>query len=365
MAAHQVDVVIPHFRGSERLLKCLETVYKTTYDDFRVLLVDNGSSDGSCEEAERRFPQLEIIRLKENLGFAGGCNTGVRESDRELVALLNDDTEVEPDWLDNLVETLLADEKTAVVQPKLHWIKDRKRFDYAGGVGGLIDVFGYPFCFGRIFETKEIDNGQYDWVRDIFWASGSACLFRRELYLAAGGLDENFFAHQEEIDLNWRLQLMGYNIKAAPASVVYHYGGGTLSEASFRKKYLNHRNSIMMLLKNYEFKTLLWVLPIRLTLEAAAMVLAVKQRDIKRIGAIIGAVIWNSFNLPTLLKERKRIKSIRRRPDSEITKRMYTGTAALQYYLFSKRTYYQLVQAREKVPLAEGKIHSKLNGWSG
>ena len=343
MSSPPVDVVIPHYKGSERLLKCLETLYKTDYDDLRIIIVDNGSTDNSVEKAVIEFPDTLIVKKKENLGFAGGCNAGVFESDREFTALLNDDTEVDTDWLKNMMEVMLSDPKIAVVQPKLLRIQQRDQFDYAGGVGGMIDVFGYPFCFGRLFETRETDNGQYDGVSDIFWASGSASLFRREFYLAAGGLDEKFFDHQEEIDLNWRLQLMGYKIKAAPKAIVYHYGGGTLSEATFRKKYLNHRNSLMMLGKNYELKTLIWVIPVRFCLEAASMILAVKQGDFKRIAAVIGSAFWNFFHLPVIRWERKRMKTLRKVPDSEIIKRMFAGTVALQYYLFGKKTYTQLV----------------------
>lgn len=348
MSLPAVDVIIPHYKGREKLFKCLESLFKTNYEDFRVLIVDNGSTDGSVKEAVEKFPQAKVVRLKENLGFAGGCNAGVLESDKEFTALLNDDTEVEPDWLKNLVQVILSDDKIAAVQPKLLRIQDKKQFDYAGGVGGMIDIFGYPFCFGRLFETREYDEGQYDHVTDIFWASGSASLFRREIYLAAGGLDEKFFAHQEEIDLNWRLQLMGYKIKAAPSAVVYHYGGGTLSEASFRKKYLNHRNSLMMLGKNYELKTLIWVMPVRFCLEAASIILAVRQGDIKRIVAIIGAAFWNFFHLLVIRWERKRIKTLRKVSDNEIIIRMFTGTVALQYYLFGKKTYNQLINDNNK-----------------
>jgi len=347
MRAQPVDVVIPHYRGSEKLLRCLETLFETDYENMQVLLVDNGSTDGSTEEAEKKFSRIKVLRQHENLGFAGGCNAGVRASSAEFVALLNDDTEVEPGWLKAMLEVMQTDDKVAAVQPRLHWIKNREQFDYAGAMGGLIDIFGYPFCYGRMFETREIDEGQYDWVENIFWASGSACLFRRKPYLESGGLDEKFFAHQEEIDLNWRLQLMGYRIKSAPAALVYHYAGGTLSEESLKKKYLNHRNSIMMLVKNYQLRTLLWILPVRLMLEAAAAILAVRQRDIRRISAIIGAAVWNFVYFPVMLWERKRIKMLRKVPDRVIMNNMYKGMVALQYYIFGKKTWHQLMGSLE------------------
>ena len=323
------------------------------------MVVDNGCRDESVERAIELFPRIQVLKLEENLGFAGGCNAGVNLSDREYVALLNDDTEVEPDWLQKLVEKISGAEDVAVVQPKLRWIKDKGKFDYAGGMGGMMDVFGYPFCYGRVFETIEEDKGQYDWVEDIFWASGSASLFRRDLYVAAGGLDERFFAHQEEIDLNWRLQLMGYKIKAVPLAVVYHYAGATLPAGNFRKKYFNHRNSILMLLKNFEWKNLLWILPLRIILELAASVLAVKQKDYRRIIAIFRGGLWNLWNIPCIFAERSWIKKHRKVSDAEILRRMYGGTVALQYYLYHKHTYFQLYPEKQsRVTSLESQVES-------
>lgn len=341
--AHQVDVIIPHYKGREKLLNCLESLFRTEYDDFKVILVDNGCVDESCDEAKKLFPEIEILKLEKNLGFAGGCNAGVRSGSGEFAALLNDDTEVQPDWLRRLVDAMVADEKVAAAQPKMRWILDKSKFDYAGAAGGMMDIFGFPFCYGRMFETIETDEGQYDWVREIFWASGSATLYRRKLFLEAGGLDERFFAHQEEIDLNWRYQLMGWKIIAVPQAVVYHYAGATLPAAGFKKKYLNHRNSIMMLVKNYRLRTLFLLLPLRLALEGCAMALAVKQGDFKRILAIIGAIGWNIYHLPILMLSKERANKLRRIGDREIMSRMYKGSVALQYYLFSKKNYFQLV----------------------
>lgn len=343
-----IDIIIPHYLGSDKFLKCLESLLRTDYTNFRVIVVDNNCQDDSVDEAVKRFPDIIVLHQEENKGFAGGCNAGVNFSKREFIVLLNDDTEVEPDWLKYLVDKALSDENIAVVQPKLRWIRDKAKFDYAGGMGGMIDIFGYPFCYGRVFETIETDEGQYDWVEDIFWASGTASLFRRELYMKAGGLDEKFFAHQEEIDLNWRLQLMGFKIKAVPQAVVYHYAGATLPPDNFDKKYFNHRNSILMLLKNFRGKNLLWILPIRIILELAASVLAVKQKDYRRIIAIFRAGFWNMVNLPCLLAERKWLKKQRKLPDSEMIARMFKGTVALSYYINRKKTVYELYPNMKK-----------------
>lgn len=332
-----VDIIIPHYKGSEKLLKCLDSLFSMDYENFRVIVVDNGCADDSVKEAASKFPQIIVLRLEKNLGFAGGCNAGVAYSDRDYIVLLNDDTEVDPGWLRPLVEKICSDTNIAVVQPKLRWILDKKKFDYAGAMGGLMDIYGYPFCYGRIFETIETDHGQYDRVDNIFWASGTASIFRRKLYLEAGGLDDSFFAHQEEIDLDWRLQLMGYMIKAEPRSIVYHYSGATLPPENFRKKYLNHRNSILMIIKNYELKNILWILPIRIGLELAAAGLAVKQRDYGRIFAIFSGGLWNLFNFPHLFASRRAVNKLRKVPDSEIFRRLYRGTIALHYYIGKKK----------------------------
>ncbi|MBC8277393.1 MAG: glycosyltransferase [FCB group bacterium] len=339
-----VDIIIPHFQGDDKFNRCLETLFETDFDGFRVIVVDNGCQDDSVAAAQQQFPDIEVLKLPENLGFAGGCNAGVNYSDSEFIVLLNDDTEVDPGWLTHLYDKMNSDENIAAVQPKLRWIKDKSKFDYAGGMGGLMDVFGYPFCYGRIFETIEVDEGQYDWVDKIFWASGTATMFRRKLYLEAGGLDERFFAHQEEIDLNWRLQLMGYSINAVPQSVVYHYAGATLPTKSIQKKYLNHRNSVLMILKNYQLSTLLWVLPIRLALELSASILAVKQKDYRRILAIFGGGFWNLFHLPALIGSRKMVRKLRVIKDSVVLKRLYPGTIALKYYLLGNKVTSSFIQ---------------------
>ena len=352
-----VDIIIPHLRGRKLLLKCLETLFRTDYPDYRVILVDNGVEDGSILAAKEMFSEIEVVKLEKNLGFAGGCNAGVRYSDRELIVLLNDDTEVEPDWLSILVEAVESDDKIAAVQPKIRWLVDRTKFDYAGAVGGMLDVFGFPFCYGRLFETQEVDRGQYDSVRDIFWASGSAMLVRRSLYVQAGCLDERYFAHQEEIDLNWRLQLMGYRVCAAPKAIIYHYAGGTLSAADFNKKYLNHRNSVLTLLKNYQLRNLLWVIPVRFVLEMMAAVLAVKQGDFRRVVAIFRAGFWNIIHLPALFRARKKVKSLRKIPDNVIKRRLFVGSVALQYYLHGKRYTSEIVPVPQEKQDSEVQIN--------
>ncbi len=337
--AERTAIIIPHCNGWELLERCLETLQASGDGDCRVHLVDNGSTDGSPERAKAKHPGIEIIRSERNLGFAGGCNLGIRSTAGEYVVLLNNDTEVEPGWLGHLVRAMDADPSLAAAQPKILWLRQRDTFDYSGGAGGLMDVFGYPFCRGRLFQTLEKDLGQYDHSPpDIFWASGSASIYRRSALEQAGLLDEDFFMHMEEIDLCWRLHLLGYRVAAVPGSVVYHLSGGSLPAGEFRKMYLNHRNSLLMLLKNYSPESLLWTWPSRMALEAMSLAKALSSGDWQWARAIVSAGCWISEHLVTIAGKRRQVQGMRRIGDREVTERMCRRSAALSYFLGNKRT---------------------------
>ena len=226
----------------------LPSVVAHTEGDAEVVVADNGSTDDSLQWLRLNYPDVRVIRLDRNYGFAGGYNRALREVASEYVLLLNSDVEVTAGWWQPLVEVLDTESDVAAVAPKLLADMERTKFEYAGASGGFIDYLGYPFCRGRILSNVEEDRGQYDNRRDIFWASGAAMCCRRELFESLGGFDEDFFAHMEEIDLQWRMQLAGWRIVVEPRSVVYHLGGGTLP-ASSRKIFLNHRNNLAMLFK--------------------------------------------------------------------------------------------------------------------
>jgi len=333
-----VTVIIPHFHGEAILRRCLAALQDTRHADYGVLLVDNGSQDGSVEAIRAGFPGVRILRSEINLGFAGGCNLGIRRSRSPLVFLLNDDAVVTPGWLGPLVSAMASDPKIAAVQPKLLSLQEPRRFDYAGGAGGEIDLFGYPFTRGRLFDHCETDRGQYDRPGSVFWASGAATLLRRSILDCVGLFDASFFAHMEEIDLNWRMQKAGFRIVSEPQSVVYHQAGGTLHQDSFRKMTLNHRNSLIMLLKNYDLQTLAWVLPLRLALEAMTFLgglLALKPRR----SAAVAAGIWGVIRNGSVIRRGRRLnrKSFIV-PDRILMRRMYRGSAALAYFLSRVRT---------------------------
>ena len=249
--AKRVAVIILNWNGEKLLREFLPSVVKNTNADLgRVVVVDNHSTDGSWGCLEQEFPDVERVLFEDNFGFAGGYNRAIEMIEAEYVVLLNSDVEGAPGWLEPLVAVLDRDERVAAVQPKILAYRDKNKFEYAGAAGGYIDYLGFPFCRGRVMDTTEQDYGQYDDEVDVFWATGASLCIRRDVYRVAGGLDEAFFAHMEEIDLCWRLKNGGYALKVVPSSVVYHLGGGSLPMNHPRKLFLNYRNNLLMLHKN-------------------------------------------------------------------------------------------------------------------
>lgn len=300
-------VVILNWNGEDWLAKFLPNVIKYS-NDAEIIIADNGSTDDSLSFLEKNFPTITIVQNKENLGFAGGYNKALNQIHAEYYVLLNSDVEVCENWLSPIVSLLDKDKTIAACQPKLLDFNKRSTFEYAGGSGGFIDNLGYPFCRGRIFEYLEEDSGQYNDAREVFWATG-ACLFvRADAFWEVGGFDADFFAHQEEIDLCWRLKNKGYKIMVEPKSEVFHVGGGTLDAASAFKTHLNFRNNLAMLFKNLALPSLLIVIPIRLLLDAVAAISFLKQKKgIADLFAIVKAHFAFYFAIPKLLAKRQKI----------------------------------------------------------
>jgi GT2 family glycosyltransferase len=270
MAEPRVAIVILNWNGRAYLEKFLPSVVASSYSNKEIIVADNGSTDDSRTFLIERFPQVRLIALNQNFGFSGGYNRAVKQVSAEYLILLNSDVEVTPGWIEPLIDLMVKDQTIGACQPKMLSYTDRSRFEYAGAAGGWLDSLGYPFARGRIFEHCETDHGQYDDAAPIFWASGAALLVRAELYAQSGGLDEYFFAHQEEIDFCWRLQLQGNRIYACPQSVVYHLGGGTLKRGDERKVFLNYRNNLVMLAKHLPRWQLVGKLPVRFALDNAS-----------------------------------------------------------------------------------------------
>ena len=245
-----VAIVILNWNGRDFLRRFLPSVLRTTYSHCRIVVADNASTDDSLQVLEQEFPTVERLVLLENYGFARGYNEAMRQVKADYYVLLNSDVEVTPGWIEPMVELLESNQRIAVCAPKLHAVHQPTHFEYAGGSGGWIDAYGYPFARGRVFDVVEEDSGQYDDAVPVWWATGAALMVRADLYHALGGLDSYFFAHQEEIDFCWRVQRAGWMVYVCPASLVYHVGGGALPKHNAHKTFLNFRNNLIMLAKN-------------------------------------------------------------------------------------------------------------------
>jgi GT2 family glycosyltransferase len=265
----KIAVVILNWNGAKLLEQFLPSVIQYSPEAV-IYIADNASTDDSIAIVKTKFPSVQIIKNKSNLGFAGGYNEGLKEVEADIYALVNSDIEVTEHWLQPILKTFINEPKTGIIQPKILDFKDKEYFEYAGAAGGFIDKYGYPFCRGRIFETIEKDNGQYDDDCEIFWASGACFFIRSEVYNTLNGFDADFFAHQEEIDLCWRAFNKGYQIKYNSKSVVYHVGGATLQQGNPRKTFLNFRNSLLMLVKNLPKSSLYSTLFVRMLLDGLA-----------------------------------------------------------------------------------------------
>ncbi|HEY6503128.1 MAG TPA: glycosyltransferase family 2 protein [Chitinophagaceae bacterium] len=263
MPLPKIAVVLLNWNGKHFLQQFLPSVLASTYSRYELIIVDNGSSDGSVKFIETYYPAIRIIRFDENLGFAKGYNEALKQVDADYYVLLNSDVEVTKTWLEPMVQLLESDLSIAACQPKLLSYNNKKLFEYAGAAGGWLDKYGYPFAKGRIFDICEEDHGQYDQSEPIFWASGAALFIRAKVFHDVKGFDEYFFAHQEEIDLCWRIQLAGHKIYSCPSSVIYHVGGGTLPRGNTKKTYLNFRNNKIMLSKNLPFSKKIWIMSAR------------------------------------------------------------------------------------------------------
>ena len=246
-----VSVVILNWNGRDMLAKYLPSVVKySSLPGVEIVVADNGSTDGSLDYLSENFPMVRQIILPENYGFAEGYNRALRQIDADYFVLLNSDVEVTADWLSPLYNYLEAHKEVVACQPKIRSVVNPEYFEHAGAAGGFLDKYAYPFCRGRIFSEVEKDEGQYDTVKEVFWATGACLFIRAKDYFDAGGLDGTFFAHMEEIDLCWRMLARGGRIYVVPQSVVYHVGGATLEKSNPKKTYLNFRNNLLMLHKN-------------------------------------------------------------------------------------------------------------------
>lgn len=287
----RLAIVILNWNGRGMLAKYLPVLIRCSSDiaGVSIVVADSNSNDGSAELMAESFPDIRFIPLDKNYGFAGGYDRALKQIEAEYYLLLNSDVEVTEGWLEPMLEYMDSHPETAACQPKLRDFKSPEKFEYAGAAGGYMDRLGYMFCRGRIFDCVEKDECQYDDVRNVFWATGAALMIRSDDFWKVGGLDDDFFAHQEEIDLCWRLRARNRQIVCIPQSVVFHVGGATLSKSNPFKTFLNFRNNLLMLYKNLPSDRLNRVMFVRFWLDMLAMMMFVAKLDFKDAGAVIRA----------------------------------------------------------------------------
>lgn len=300
----KIAVVILNWNGAELLQQFMPKMMAYS-QEAEIYVADNASTDDSILVLQKQFPEVKIIQNSGNFGFAKGYNEALKQVDAEIYALVNSDIEVTPNWLQPIIENFILEKDTAIIQPKILDFKNKEKFEYAGAAGGFIDAYGYPFCRGRIFDTIEEDNGQYNDAIKIFWASGACFFIRSEVYHSLKGFDESFFAHQEEIDLCWRAFNKKYTTKYNPNSIVYHVGGATLEQGNPQKTFLNFRNSLLMLTKNLPAKKLYQRLFVRMILDGIAGMQFLVQGKFKHFIAILKAHFEFYQNFVAFQKKRE------------------------------------------------------------
>lgn len=336
----KVSVVILNWNGCDMLRSFLPSVVRySSGDSVEVCVADNGSTDRSVEMLQQEFPSVRLIVLEENNGFADGYNLALKQVESEYVVLLNSDVEVTEGWLQPQVDYLDAHPEVAACQPKIRAWREKEKFEYAGAAGGFIDCYGYPFCRGRILNVVEKDNGQYDSVIPIFWATGAALFIRLNDYREVGGLDGRFFAHMEEIDLCWRLRARGKSIVCLPQSVVYHVGGATLKKENPHKTFLNFRNNLVMLYKNLPDAELASVMRVRCVLDYVAALTFVLKGQFANACAVRRA--RQEFRLLRPGFDESRAENLQKTSSSTIPERI-KSSILVQFYAKGYKFFSQL-----------------------
>ena len=335
----KVSIVILNYNGRRFLEQFLPGVLSSARDIAEVVVADNASTDDSVNFLQTQFPDLRLIQLPENGGFARGYNEALQRVEADYYVLLNSDVEVTPGWIEPVLAMLEANPRIAAAQPKLRSFHHRHLFEYAGAAGGWIDGYGYPFARGRVFDTVEEDKGQYDEPAPIFWATGAAMFVRASVYHDLRGLDEFFFAHQEEIDLCWRMHLAGYALFVCPQSVVYHVGGGTLPHGNTLKTFLNFRNNLIMLYKNWPWRVKWWKLPVRIALDAVSAWKGLLGGQAGYFKAVVRAHL--AFVKWVVFQQQKSVFPLRK--TGSLTG-VYSGNLVWQYFVRKRRFFGEIVR---------------------
>lgn len=340
-----VSILILNWDGLDETEQCLSSLGTIAYKNVEILVLDNGSKRREDIVLKKKYSNINytFFRSNLNLGYTGGNNFLIKKSKGDYVILLNNDTRVTKYWINELVKVVESDLQIAVVQPKLRSLKEPSRFDYAGAAGGYIDIFGFPFTRGRLFETMEKDKGQYDQIVEIFWASGAAIFIRKNVLKRVGYLDERFFNYMEEIDICWKMRRLGYKIVSQPKSIVYHKVAASSGRNLFKKRYLEHRNNLLLLIENYSVFEFLLLFPTRLLLELVGILYYLTTKKFTYAKAASLSFIYILVYLPKLLLRKKISLNSFLLKDN----RVYKGSIVLQYFILGKKTFYSIFHKRE------------------
>jgi len=337
---NKLAVVILNWNGKDLLKKFLPSVVANSKQEWaEIIIADNASTDDSIAFLQDEYHDLQIITLDKNYGFAEGYNRALKNLKHSYFVLLNSDVEVSPNWLQPIYNLFEKDKNIAAAQPKIKAFYDKTKFEYAGAAGGFIDYLGYPFCRGRILDQIENDNGQYDSCKDIFWASGAALFIRSEIYQAVGGLDADFFAHMEEIDMCWRIKNRGFRIVIEPKSCVYHVGGASLPKQSSKKLFLNFKNSLMMLHKNLNPNSFYKIMITRMILDGIAAFKFLLSGEFSYFSAVFKAHLSYYKMIGKLRIKRKILIPYL---ISQAHKEIYSKSIIVDYYIRKKRSFTQI-----------------------
>tara|TARA_B100001996_G_scaffold100183_1_gene75093 strand:- start:1406 stop:2437 length:1032 start_codon:yes stop_codon:yes gene_type:complete len=336
---NKVSIIIPHYNNFPILDQCLKSLENITYSNLEIIVIDNNSYDDSFQKIKNNYKNLILKKSSKNLGYTGGCNLGASFATGDYLLFLNNDTVQDPHFLNYMVDSLDKDEKIASVQSKIKNFKNKDLFDYAGACGGYIDYLVFPFCRGRMFNTVEKDIMQYEESRDVFWTSGTAFLTRKSVFINMGGFDEKLFAHMEEIDYCWKCNLANYKCIVNPKSVVYHEGAKTLGYDSPYKTYLNHRNSMILLLSNYQFINVIKIFPLRIILEIISSIKDLFSLKIMHFFSHYLAII-SLFNIFYLFRRRRIVRKIRVNDDSDLFNKKIIYSNSIVWSYFIKRKYF-------------------------
>jgi GT2 family glycosyltransferase len=337
----KVAVVILNYNGINYLEQFLPGVCLHSIPYADVWVADNASTDASVAYVKANFPQVKLVVNAENGGFAKGYNDALAHIEADYYVLLNSDVEVTANWIKPVISLMESDATIAACQPKILAYNNKSSFEYAGAAGGFIDHWGYPFCRGRVFDVCEPDQGQYNNVAEVFWATGACMFVNAKLYHSSGGLDNDFFAHMEEIDLCWRLKNMGYKIMACPQSVVYHVGGGTLSALNPRKTFLNFRNNLYLLLKNDKPYTVALHILGRMVLDGIAGLRFLLKGDFAHFTAILKGHFTFYSHIPKFLKKRNELN---KKVVNYSHPQMVNQSIVFAFFVKGRKTYNQLVK---------------------